>query len=100
MAIDSDSRVEMGWRGDLRLHLNHQSTEYLLTLVLPLLPSSLLSFIHTRTYAHTHTCTRTRAAQVMALPLKKIELCVPSNYLSGVNNGPNNIFTLLLPINF
>lgn len=59
MAIDSDSRVEMGWRGDLRLYLNHQSTEYLLTLVFPLPPSSLLSFIHTRTHVRTHSHTHT-----------------------------------------
>lgn len=75
-----------------RLQLNHLSTTSSLTLSFTVFPSSFLSLIHT----HTHT----RGTQVMALPLKKIELCVPSNYLSGVNNGPNNIFTLSLPINF
>lgn len=56
---------------------------------------------HTRIYTDIFTDAQThRVTQAMALPRKKIELCVASNYLSGVNNGPNNIFTLPLPINF
>lgn len=101
--IDCDCGVEMGRRAliyYLRLKKELKS-EPSIHLVLPHthLHSApiFLSLLQTQ---HTHTHTHIGSTQVMALPPKKIELCVPSNYLSGVSNGPNNIFTLLLPINF